>query len=209
MPYLYAFLAALVIDSLPAFAPPAWTALIYLQLRYGLSVWPAALIGTLGSTVGRYILTCYIHRAARLILSRHEARNMEFLGQAMGRAPRKDFAFVFLYSLTPLSTSPLFMAAGMADLKARFIFPPFALGKLLGYAAILYTGEKSAGGIENMLHGRFTWQSALIPLVGVLMIVAMLFIDWRALLHDGKLRLHVGALRPRPKHPAHLPHAAR
>ncbi len=193
--YLAAFAAAAALDAFPAFVPPSWVALVYLQVRFGLNVWLTTAAGVLGSTAGRLILTTYVRRAAALILTRHEEHNIEYLGKRLGRSLRADFAFVFLYCLTPLSTSPLFLGAAMSGVKRRIVFPPFFLGKLLGYGFILYAGRREAMDIEGMLHGRFSWQGVLVAVLGLALVGGMLFIDWRALLRDKRLRFDFDVAR--------------
>ena len=59
-PYLLVFFAALAVDTIPVFAPPAWILLVVLLVKFKLNPWLTVAIGVAGSTVGRYILTRYI-----------------------------------------------------------------------------------------------------------------------------------------------------
>ena len=197
MSYFLAFLAAVACDSVPAFLPPSWVALIFFQLRYGVPVAPLVLCGVAGSTLGRLILTTYVHKAAALILSRHEERNIHYLGRRLGLSWRADTLFVSLYCMTPLSTTPLFLAAGISGVSRWCVFPGFVAGKLVGYALILTAGKHAAGDVAGLFHGRFTWTGVLAPALAFGLFGAMLFVDWRALLHDGRLRLDFDVLRRR------------
>jgi hypothetical protein len=188
-PYLLAFAAAAALDSFPAFVPPSWLALVYLQVRYGLDLPLTTVAGVAGSAAGRLILSSYVHRAAEVVLSRHEKRNIEYLGKSLGKKYRKDFAFIFLYCLTPLSTSPLFLGAALAGVSRLIVFPPFVCGKLVNYGLMLLAGRKAAPDIQAMLHGRFSWPAVAMACASVALVAAMLFIDWHALLKEKKLRL--------------------
>ena len=53
-PYLFVFLGALLFDVVPFPFLPAFTVMIFLQVRYGLPVWPVLFIGVAGSILGRY-----------------------------------------------------------------------------------------------------------------------------------------------------------
>jgi len=189
--YLACFICAAALDAIPAFAPPSWLALVYLQVEYGLKVWPVVLLGVAGSSAGRLILTLYIHRVSRFLLTRRERSNIECLGEQLGRTPIADFLFVFLYSLTPISTSPLFLAAGISGIKRREIFPPFVLGKLFGYGLILYAGRRASKDLSSLFSGHFTWQAAAFPLFGLAAVAGLLLVDWRLLFHERKLRLEL------------------
>jgi len=43
--YLLVFLAALIVDTIPVFAPPAWTVLVLLLLTFNLNPWLVVIIG--------------------------------------------------------------------------------------------------------------------------------------------------------------------
>jgi hypothetical protein len=51
--YLLVFLAALTVDTIPVFAPPAWIILVVLLLKFRLNPWVVVIVGDTGSTLGR------------------------------------------------------------------------------------------------------------------------------------------------------------
>ncbi|PYJ07821.1 MAG: hypothetical protein DMF06_14545 [Verrucomicrobia bacterium] len=55
--YLLVFLAALAVDTIPVFAPPAWILLVFLLVKFHLNPWAVVVVGVTGSTIGRYLLT--------------------------------------------------------------------------------------------------------------------------------------------------------
>src|SRR5439155_3690172 len=66
--YLLVFLAALVVDTIPVFAPPAWTVLLLLLLTFHLNPWLVVVIGVTGSTLGRYVLSLYIPKISAALV---------------------------------------------------------------------------------------------------------------------------------------------
>ena len=48
--YLLVFLAALAVDSIPVFAPPAWILLVFLTVKFQLNSWAVIVVGVTGST---------------------------------------------------------------------------------------------------------------------------------------------------------------
>src|SRR5207253_5319604 len=52
--------------------------------------------------------------------------------------------FVFLYSLTPLSTSALFTAAAVARTRQGLLLPPFFVAKLISYLIVVWSVDKIA-----------------------------------------------------------------
>jgi hypothetical protein len=75
-PYLVVFLAALAVDTIPVFAPPAWILLVILLVKFHLNPWLTVVLGVTGSTIGRYILTRYIPHVSASIVNRREDTNL-------------------------------------------------------------------------------------------------------------------------------------
>jgi len=192
--YLVVFLSALAVDSVPFFAPPAWTVMVLLMLKWDLNPWIVLVTGVLGSTLGRYFLGCYIPRLSNRFLKSHKNDDLEFLGKKLSGRTWRSWLFVFIYSLTPLSTTALFTAAGIAKIKPVKIIPPFFLGKFVSDAVMLFTGRFA---VTDLVHGTFSPKSILSAVIGLLIVSGLLFIDWRTLLQKKKLRLNFRIWRRR------------
>ena len=188
MLYLVAFLAALVIDTIPVFAPPAWTVLTFLIVRYELNPWIVVVVGTIGSTIGRYILSLYIPHVADRILSRRMSENVHFVGERLGKRFWPSFVFVLLYSLTPLSTTALFTAAGTARVKPLHILPAFFIGKFVSDAVMVFSGKLASHTIAETIHGQLSWKTAAVALAGAALMGGVFFIDWKKLLQHKRLQ---------------------
>src|SRR5207237_4897901 len=106
--YVLVFVAALAVDSIPIFAPPAWTVLVALLLLFHLNPWLVVIVGVIGSTLGRYILSIYIPKVSSALVTRREDENLRYVGSKVTKAPFAAATFVFLYTLTPLPTTRLF-----------------------------------------------------------------------------------------------------
>src|SRR5437868_9003311 len=143
--YVLVFVAALVVDSIPVFAPPVWTVLVLLLLLFHLNPWVVVIIGVTGSTLGRYILSIYIPKVSSALVTRREDENLRYVGGKVTRAPFAAAVFVFLYTLTPLSTTALFTAAGVARVHPWHILAPFCRGRLFTAGVTLYTGMSASG----------------------------------------------------------------
>ena len=193
--YVLVFVAALAVDSIPVFAPPAWTVLVLLLLLFHLNPWVVVIIGVTGSTIGRYILSVYIPKVSSALVTRGEDENLRYVGSKLTKAPFAAAIFVFLYTLTPLSTTALFTAVGIARVNPWRILPPFFCGRLITDGMMVYTGKYAAGNASDWLHGQMSWKSLLIVIAGLLVIGVFLFVDWRSLLEKRRLRLHFKILR--------------
>ena len=78
--YLAAFVTALLVDTIPVFAPPAWTILALIIVKWKPNPWGIIAAGAIGSVIGRYILTLYMPRVSAKIFRRWENDNLSFLG---------------------------------------------------------------------------------------------------------------------------------
>jgi hypothetical protein len=188
--YLAAFAAALLVDTIPVFAPPAWTVLAFIIVKWKPNAWGIIAAGALGSVIGRYILTLYMPRVSAKIFHADENANISFLGKKLGGRVWRSNTFVMLYAISPLSTTALFTAAGMARVNPWNVLPGFAVGKFLGDAWVIMTAKVTADEAVDLLHGHVSWQAALTLGAGLLLISGVLFIDWRQLLGRKKLRLN-------------------
>ncbi|MDB6129561.1 MAG: hypothetical protein JWM04_668 [Verrucomicrobiales bacterium] len=110
------------------------------------------------------------------------------MGDKLNQGYWKTTIFVFLYTLTPLSTTALFTAAGMGRTKPAYILPPFALGKLVSDAIMIFTGKYAAGDIRDMFHGDISPKTIIFLLLGLVIIGVTLFIDWQELFEHKKFK---------------------
>lgn len=193
--YIVVFLAAVAVDTIPIFAPPAWIVLVFLVIKFRLNPWVVITLGVLGSTIGRYILTLYIPKVSSALVSRREDVNLRYLGERLGRAAWSARVFVFLYTLTPLSTTALFTAAGMARVNPWLVLPAFFCGRLVTDGVMVLTGKYASENISELLHEQMSWKTIVTLVAGLLVISAFLFTDWRYLLEKHKLRLKFKVLK--------------
>lgn len=201
--WLYAavFLLAVAVDSIPVFAPPAWPIMVLFLVYYDLNVWAVILLGVIGTTIGRFILSTYMPWIGHNLLNPWEEENLKFLGDRLSQSAGSAFVLVFLYSLTPLSTTALFTAAGIAKVPRLYLLPAFFLGKLISYSTLILTSQYLVCDADGILTGAMSWKSIVSGLVGLLLILGFMFIDWKELLLRKQFRLNFqiwkGKLFPR------------
>src|SRR3954471_9474410 len=108
--YFLVFFGAMLVDIVPIPLPPAFTVMIFLQIKFDLNVWWVISIGVVGSILGRYILASYIPYVSGKIFKKDKNDDAQMLGTKMKANKRKAQLFVMVYSLMPLPTTPLFIA---------------------------------------------------------------------------------------------------
>ena len=128
--YLLVFICSMAVDVVPFPLPPAFTVMILLQVVFKLNIWAVIIIGVAGSIAGRYILTLYIPKIAGKIFKPAKNEEVQYLGKKLKEKGWKSQLAIFVYSLMPLPTTPLFVAGGMAKMKPYYIIPAFFFGQI-------------------------------------------------------------------------------
>ena len=190
--WLYAavFLSAFVFDVIPLIAPPAWTGMLFLLVKFHLNPWLVLSAGVAGSTLGRYVTSLYMPRFAHKFVKRSKEEDLKFLGRKLGRKLWQSWLFVFLYTLTPLSSTVLFLAAGVAKVKPLHTIPPFFCGKMISDGVMIFAGSYAVADVAGILHGTFSVKGIVSMVVGLVVVGGFLAVDWRSLLEREKLRLN-------------------
>jgi membrane protein YqaA with SNARE-associated domain len=142
MTWLYGvvFLSAIAVDVIPLIAPSAWMVALFLLVKFHLHPWIVVPLCASGSTLGRYLMSLYIPRFAGLFIKRHKTDELAFLGKKLSESLWQSWLFVFIYSVTPLSTTALFAAAGVGKVKPSHTVPPYFCGKFLSNAVMIFAG---------------------------------------------------------------------
>jgi len=188
--YALVFLGAFIFDVVPIPFPPAFTIMVFLQIMFDLNIWWVIVIGVAGSILGRYVLTLYIPYLAGKIFKRSKNEDVEFLGGKMKEKGWKSQLFILAYSLLPLPTTPLFLAAGMAKIKPVYIIPAFFVGKFTSDAITVHLGKYAADNLNNVLKSATSLNSIASFVFGLLLVCAVIFVDWRTLIQLKKFKLN-------------------
>lgn len=187
--YVIVFLATVAVDVTPFPLPPAFTVMVLCQVMFGLPIWPVIFIGVAGSIVGRYMLTLYIPVVSDRIFEHSKTEDILFLGEKIKQNGWKSQLFILFYTLMPLPSTPLFLAGGIARIRPIYLMPAFFTGKFISDSIAVFMGNYATENTEEVLHGILSWKSITGLLTGLILLCALLFIDWRSLLIEKKFRL--------------------
>ena len=193
--YLAVFAGAFLFDVIPFPGPPAWMIMLFFYVEYDLNMWVVLLIGVTGSVLGRYIMSLYFGKISHRLITDQKNIDLEFLGNKLSQNRLRAWGFVFIYTLVPLPTTPLFNVMGIAKVKPLSVLPPFFIGKLISDGYMLLAGNVVVKDIPAMLEGLLSLKSLLITLGALLTLAAMLFIDWMSLIQHKKFRLKFNIFR--------------
>jgi membrane protein YqaA with SNARE-associated domain len=188
--YGVVFLAAFAVDVIPLIAPPAWTIAVILLVKFHLNPLIVLLLCASGSTLGRYLMSLYIPRFTGLFIKRRKTDELEFLGKKLSQSLWQSWLFVFIYAVTPLSTTALFTAAGMAKVKPSRTLPPFFCGKFLSDAIMIFTGLYAANNFKDLVNGSYSPKAIVMLALGLVVVAGFLFLNWRELLQRKKFKFN-------------------
>lgn len=187
--YPLVYFAALLIDCIPIFAPPAWMAMLFIMLKFDLNPWWVLLCGAFGTSSGRFIYCSYIVPwIGEKTIGQSKKKDLEFVGKRLSGKPGPVFLFVFLYSVLPLSTTALFTAVGLAKVRRLYVFPPFFLGGLIGDGIMVLSGKYAIRNLSDFYKGSLDSKSLIFMGAGLVIMLVVLFIDWRDMLEHKKLK---------------------
>lgn len=179
-----------MVDIVPFPLPPAVTLMMLFVILYDLNIWTVLALGVAGSVLGRFILALYIPNISSKLFRAKKSADVHFLVSKLRRKEWKGQAIMFMYALMPLPTTPLFIGAGMAGMKPVQIIPGFALGKTISDGAVLLLGDYATQNALDIVHGLVSLKSIAGFSIGLLLVLALFFIDWRTLFQQKKLKLN-------------------
>ena len=195
VPYLLVFLGSLGVDMVPIMAPPAWTIMAFCIVKYQLNPWITLAIGVPASALGRYLFSLYIPKFSDKVLAKRKKEELTYVGKKLKGRLWQTWAFVFGYTLSPLSTTALFTAAGMSKIPVWNLLPPFFVGKFISDAMMIKAGQYASGSLKDMVHGVFSPKSLIIAAITVVITGAFMFIDWHAMLVKKTLRFNFSVFK--------------
>jgi hypothetical protein len=179
--YLLLAVLVLLINSLPAFAPPTWAILVFFLINFQLSAFVLVIIGVLSATTRRAFLAWYFRRFAHLVPISFR-RNMDYLGDVLQGSDGKKFTILGLFLISPIPSAQLFEAAGlMKTVKLRPLLVAFALGRTVSYTTYLtgasFVSDSSIGDlIIRELKSTLAISTQIALIIGLMVIGN---IDWR------------------------------
>ena len=188
--YIFVFIASLLVDVIPLIGPPAWVVMVFFQVKYDLNIWLVLVAGVTGSAIGRYLYSVYVFYFANHFIKPQKNEDLQFIGQKLSNNGWKVYFFVFLYTLMPLPSTPLFTAAGIARIKILYLIPSFFAGKFISDSIMVLAGDYAARNVDHITQGLLSWQNIAGAILGLVVICIFLFIDWRKLLEEKKFSLH-------------------
>jgi membrane protein DedA with SNARE-associated domain len=189
--YVIVFVASFLVDVIPVFGPPAWSVMVLMQMKFDLNIWWVLSLGVTGSALGRYVYSRFIvPLLAGKFIRKQKNSDMEFIGKKLNQKGWRSALFVFIYTLIPIPTTPIFTATGMAKVNHAYIIPAFFVGKFISDAIMVLTGKYAVKSFSHIMEGMLSWQSITAVVACLVFMSLILFTDWNTLLMKKKFRLN-------------------
>src|SRR5258708_40021582 len=104
------FFVVFGLNVLPAFAPPTWTVLSFIAIRYDINIMVIALTGAVAATLGRVTLAKLANSLGRgRLLSESQKTNLDAIKARLERKRTLTFAIFLFYAFSPLPSNHLFI----------------------------------------------------------------------------------------------------
>ncbi len=182
---LVAWAVVFLMNLVPYFMPPTWAVVTFFLIAFSLPVWPLAIGCAFASTAGRWGLYYLSARLGRQLLSDQKQRNVAALGNWLNQRPGwRGVVDVLIYSLGPIPSNDLFIAAGLSGAKLWLVALGFLTGRMVSYPLLAL----AAKGANDQLGGILTrqWHDPkwlALELLSIAGIWLFSRIDWARVLH--------------------------
>lgn len=189
---LVIFLVVFALNVMPVFAPPTWTVLSFIAIRYNSNIVLLAVVGAVAATLGRLVLAKLSNVIVRQkFLSDDTRKNIDAVKERLEGKKKLTFSILLFYAFSPFPSNHVFIAYGLTALKLRIIAIPFLLGRLVSYAFWAFTASSVAELLNyesTTSKSFFSYYFVASQLFGLLTIYVFTKIDWRRVFTEKRLR---------------------
>ena len=191
---------AFAINLAPAFMPSTWMVMAFFYIKFGLPLLILTVGGAIASALGRVVLAKASTLFKRRFL-RSQQSDLDELGEFLNEHRQYVGPAVFAYSLTPLPTNNLFIAAGMAEVNMVAVVSGFTAATVIANTFWVWTTNKAFTSLSAVFESTLTgpWGIAL-EVAGLLSVVLLFKLPWAKWLRrmtDGGGRRHATGRRQR------------
>jgi uncharacterized membrane protein YdjX (TVP38/TMEM64 family) len=187
------FVAVLLLNLIPAFAPPTWMAMSWIGFNQPeQNPFLLAVVAASAATTGRLILAHFSGWLVRGHLMREADRqNIDVVKVWLEKRKAVTAGVLLLYAFSPFPSNYLFIAYGLTRLRLWLIGVPFFLGRLASYAVWTYLAQLTHSYVdpETQLEGGYLgayFVASQLVLLGLVFIFMKL--DWAHLQNEHKFR---------------------
>jgi membrane protein YqaA with SNARE-associated domain len=184
--YLFVFFFIFVLSIIPILTPPTWIVVVSAySLNDQLNPILLSVIGATAAVAGRLILL-QLSIIGRKAINDHRKSSLEKLRKYLEKTKYGYFIGTLLFALLPLPSNMLFISYGLMNAKSLGIIAGFWIGRFIAYLLMISLSEYFVDYFKKILNSDI--QSLLIiDIIGIIMTLFMLLIDWNILFSERKL----------------------
>ena len=184
--YQFVFFIIFVISVIPILTPPTWIVIVSAySLNDQLNPILLSMIGASAAISGRLILL-QLSTVGRKAINDHRKNSLDRFRKYLEKKRYGYLIGTLLFALLPLPSNMLFISYGLMKAKSIGIVVGFWLGRFLAYFIMINLSQYFFNSFKDILNAD-TLSLIFIDIVGILMTLFMLLIDWNTLLSDHKL----------------------
>ena len=184
--YPFLFFIIFVISVIPILTPPTWIVIVSAySLNDHLNPILLSMIGASAAIAGRLILL-QLSTVGRKAINDHRKNSLDRFRKYLEKKRYGYLIGTLLFALLPLPSNMLFISYGLMKAKSIGIVVGFWLGRFLAYFIMINLSQYFFNFFKDILNAD-TLSLIFIDIVGILMTLFMLLIDWNTLLSDHKL----------------------
>ncbi len=181
--WLLVWVVTFVLNVIPAFMPPTWSALAYFHFREDLSIVPLAAVGATAAAGGRAVLALASRALGPRMVPTAWRKNIETLVATLRARKAVGLPTLALFSLSPIPSNHLFIAAGLANAPLLPILAAFLVGRFINYIIWIGAANSAANSLGDVLSsGGTNWTAILSQVGGFVVLVVVMRLDWARIL---------------------------
>ena len=184
--YPFVFFIIFIISVIPILTPPTWIVIVSAySLNDQLNPILLSMIGASAAISGRLILL-QLSTVGRKAINDRRKNSLDRFRKYLEKKRYGYLIGTLLFALLPLPSNMLFISYGLMKAKSIGIVVGFWLGRFLAYFIMINLSQYFFNYFKDILNAD-TPSLIFIDIVGILMTLLMLLIDWNTLLSDHKL----------------------
>lgn len=158
---------------------PIWALLVHFRVGYDLDIWPLAVVGAVGATMGRFMLALLKRSVGERIVPRRWRANISALTDIIRSRRALSMSSLGLFALGPVPSNHLFIAAGLANTPLAPVLAVFASARFFSYVFWITVGTTAAQSLRDVISPRLGNGVAIVmQLVGFVVLILVMQVDW-------------------------------
>jgi membrane protein YqaA with SNARE-associated domain len=175
-----------ILSIIPILTPPTWIVVVSAySLNDQINPIVLSMVGATAAITGRLILL-QLSTIGRRAINDHRKSSLEKLRKYVEKTRYGYLIGTLIFALTPLPSNMLFISYGLINAKSLGIIIGFWIGRFIVYLGMISLSRYFVDYFKEILSSDI--QSIfIIDIIGIIMTLFMLLIDWNILFSEHKL----------------------